>query len=88
MDVFKIFFDTGYFDYTTYNLLIVQVPAICIFFYVHIYTLNKEKLQSPGIHIYVPYAWEQKNRHITYKRITKIIKAKENKNKKDQKYEF
>ena len=25
---------------------------------------------------------------ITYKRITKIIKAKENKNKKDQKYEF
>ena len=34
------------------------------------------------------YTWEKKNRHITYKRTTKIMKAKENENKKDQKYEF
>ena len=88
MDIFKIFFDTGYFDYTAHNLLIVQVPAYVFFLCQRLY-IKQKKLQSPGIHIYVPiYRGTKKNRHITYKRITKIMKAKENENKKDQKHEF
>ena len=53
MDIFKIFFDTGYFDYTTHNLLIVQVSAYVFFLYQHLY-IKQKKLQSPGIHVYVP----------------------------------
>ena len=59
IDIFKIFFDTGYFDYTTHNLLIVQVSAYVFFLYQHLYI--KQKNYNHQVYMYMfQYTWGKK----------------------------